>query len=149
MWICHIDFCNLQLSMPIFLANWTPIITSWAPISRNTTLAVCPPTWIANSVLSTMATLVAREVPSLSTTFGNEWETLWREWLSTTPLLSNKSIMLILQSLNLSGMGLKHVPLVSIILLLLSILTGITFGGESLSGRPRCLGFWLRGNERC
>jgi hypothetical protein len=37
--------------------------------------------------------------------------------------------------LNLSGMGLKHLPLVSIVLLLLSILIGITFGGESLSGR--------------
>jgi len=31
------------------------------------------------------------EVLSLSTTFGNEWETLWREWLSTKPLVSNKS----------------------------------------------------------
>jgi len=46
-------------------------------------------------------------------------------------------------------MGLKHLPLVSIVLLLLSILTGITLGEESLSGRLRCLGFWLRGNEGC
>jgi hypothetical protein len=30
------------------------------------------------------------------------------------------------------------------VLLLLSILNAITFGGESLSGRLRCLGFWLR-----
>jgi len=29
---------------------------------------------------------------SLGTTFGKEWKTLWREWLSTTLLLSNKSI---------------------------------------------------------
>jgi hypothetical protein len=41
---------------------------------------VCPPTWIVGLVLSTMATLVAMEVLSLGTTFGNEWETLWREW---------------------------------------------------------------------
>jgi hypothetical protein len=26
-----------------------------------------------------------------------------------------------------------------------SILSGITLGGESLSGRLRCFGFWLRG----
>jgi len=31
------------------------------------------------------------EVLSLTTTFGNEWKTLWREWLSTMPLLNNKS----------------------------------------------------------
>jgi len=31
------------------------------------------------------------EVLSPSTTFGNEWKILWRKWLSTTPLLSNKS----------------------------------------------------------
>jgi hypothetical protein len=31
------------------------------------------------------------EVFSLGTTFGNEWKTLWREWLSTMPLLNNKS----------------------------------------------------------
>jgi len=31
------------------------------------------------------------EVLSLGTTFGNEWKTLRREWLFTTPLLSNKS----------------------------------------------------------
>jgi len=37
-----------------------------------------------------MATLVAMEVISLGTTFGIESKTLWREWLSTTPLLSNK-----------------------------------------------------------
>jgi hypothetical protein len=41
-------------------------------------------------------------------------------------------------------MGLKHLPLVNIVLLLLNILIGITFGGENLSGRLRCLGFWLR-----
>jgi len=38
-------------------------------------------------------------------------------------------------------MGLKHLLLVSIVLLLLNILTGIILGGESLSGRLRCLGF--------
>jgi len=32
-------------------------------------------------------------------------------------------------------MGLKHLPFVSIVFLLLSILTRITLGGESLSGR--------------
>jgi hypothetical protein len=32
-------------------------------------------------------------------------------------------------------------PLVSIVFLLLKILTGITLGGESLSGKLRCLGF--------
>jgi len=32
---------------------------------------------------------------------------------------------------------------------LLSILTGITFGGENLNGRLNYLGFWLRGNKRC
>ncbi len=41
--------------------------------------------------LLTMVISVAMEVLSLGTTFGNEQETLWREWLSTTPLLSNKS----------------------------------------------------------
>ncbi len=34
---------------------------------------------------------MAMEILSLNTTFRNEWETLWKEWLSTTPLLSNKS----------------------------------------------------------
>jgi hypothetical protein len=38
-----------------------------------------------------MVTLVVMEVLSLGTTFRNEWEILWKEWLSTTPLLSNKS----------------------------------------------------------
>jgi hypothetical protein len=41
-------------------------------------------------------------------------------------------------------MGLKDFPLVSIVLLL-NILIGIIFGGESLSGRLRCFGFWLQG----
>ncbi len=89
--ICHIDFCSLKSSMPIFLANWTPRITGWAPISRCTTLGVCLPTWIVDPILSTMVTPVVMEVLLLGTTFGNEWETLWRKWLSTTPLLSNKS----------------------------------------------------------
>jgi hypothetical protein len=35
------------------------------------------------------------------------------------------------------------------LLLLLSILAGITLGGQSLSGRLRCLGFWLRDSGRC
>ncbi len=39
-----------------------------------------------------MATLLVMEVLSLGTTFKNKWETLWRKWLSTMPLLSNKSI---------------------------------------------------------
>ncbi len=43
----------------------------------------------------------------------------------------------------------KHLPLVNIVLLLLNILIEITFGGESLSGRLRCLGFWWRGSKRC
>jgi hypothetical protein len=47
----------------------------------------------------------------------------------------------ILQNLNLSSMGLKRLPFVNIVFLLLSILTGITFGGESLSGRLKCLSF--------
>jgi len=46
-------------------------------------------------------------------------------------------------------MGLKHLPLVSIVLLLLNILTEITLGGENMSGRLKCLGFGLRGNGRC
>jgi hypothetical protein len=46
-------------------------------------------------------------------------------------------------------MGLKHLPLVSIVLLLLNILTGITLGGENLSGRLRCFSFCLKGNGRC
>jgi hypothetical protein len=33
-------------------------------------------------------------------------------------------------------MGLKHLPFVNIVFFLLNILIGITFGGESLSGRP-------------
>ncbi len=89
--ICHIDFHSLEPNMPIFLANWTPRITSWAPVSRNTTLGVCLPAWIADLILLTMAIPMAMEVLSLGTTFGNEWETLWREWISTTPLLNNKS----------------------------------------------------------
>jgi hypothetical protein len=46
-------------------------------------------------------------------------------------------------------MGLKHLLLVNIMFLLLNILTGITFGGESINGRLRYLGFWLKGNGRC
>ncbi len=38
-----------------------------------------------------MVTSVAMEVLSLSTTLKNERKTLWIEWLSTTPLLPNKS----------------------------------------------------------
>ncbi len=77
--------------MPIFLANWTPRIISWAHISRSTTSGECPSTWIADSVLLIMAIPVVMEVLSLGTTFRNECETLWREWLSTMPLLNNKS----------------------------------------------------------
>ncbi len=80
--ICHIDFRSLESSMPIFLANWTPRIIGWALVSRSTTLGVCSPTWIANSVLSIMVTLVVMEVLSLGTTFENEWKNLWRKWLS-------------------------------------------------------------------
>ncbi len=90
MQICHIDFRHLESSMPIFLANWTARIIGWATISRSTSLGVCPPTRIADTILSIMATSVAMEVLSLGTTFENEWKILWREWLSTTPLLSNK-----------------------------------------------------------
>jgi len=88
---CHIDFRSLESSMPIFLAKWIWRITGWAPISRSITLDVCPPTWIIDLVLSTVATLMAMEVFSLGITFGNQWKTLWKGWLSTTPLLSNKS----------------------------------------------------------
>ncbi len=90
--ICHIEFYSLESNMPIFLVNWTPGITSWAHVLRSNTLGVCPPISIVDLVLSTMVTPVAMEVLSLGTTFGNEWETLWKEWLSTTPLLNNKSI---------------------------------------------------------
>ncbi len=31
------------------------------------------------------------EVLSLTTTFRNQWKTLWKKWLSTMPLLNNKS----------------------------------------------------------
>jgi len=48
----------------------------------------------------------------------------------------------------LDSMGLKHLLLINIVLLLFNILTIITLGGENLNGRLRCLGFWLRGNER-
>ncbi len=58
--------------MPIFLANGTPRINSWAHVSKNTTLGVCPPTWIIDSVLSIMATPMAMEVLSLSTTLKND-----------------------------------------------------------------------------
>jgi len=46
-------------------------------------------------------------------------------------------------------MGLKHLPLINIVFLLLNIFIGITLDGESLSGRLRCLGFGLRGSGRC
>ncbi len=36
-------------------------------------------------------------------------------------------------------MGLKHLPFVTIVFLLLNIFIGITFGGKSLSGRLRCV----------
>jgi hypothetical protein len=35
------------------------------------------------------------------------------------------------------------------VFLFLSILSSITLGGESLTERLRCLGFWLRGNGKC
>jgi hypothetical protein len=44
--------------------------------------------------------------------------------------------------------GLEALPLVSIMLLLLNILLGITLGGQNLSGRLRCLGFWLKDNGK-
>jgi hypothetical protein len=31
----------------------------------------------------------------------------------------------------------------------LSILTRIIFGGESLNGKMRCFGFWLKGSGKC
>jgi hypothetical protein len=46
-------------------------------------------------------------------------------------------------------MGLKHLPLVNIVLFLLSILIEITLGRESLSGMLTCFGFWWRGSRRC
>jgi hypothetical protein len=46
-------------------------------------------------------------------------------------------------------MSLKHLLLVNIALLLLSILIRVTFGGKSPSGKLRCFGFWLRGIGRC
>jgi len=58
--------------MPIFLVNRTLRITGWAPVSRSTTLGVCPPTSIVDSVLLIMATSVGMEVLLLGTTFGNE-----------------------------------------------------------------------------
>jgi hypothetical protein len=79
------------MSMPIFFVNWAPKITNWAHVSRSTNLGVCPPTWIVDLVLSTMAISVSMEVLSLGTTFGNEWKTLWKKWLSTMPLMTNKS----------------------------------------------------------
>jgi hypothetical protein len=45
-------------------------------------------------------------------------------------------------------MGLKDLSLVSIVLLLLNILIGITFGGESLSGRLRCLWLLVEGEQK-
>jgi hypothetical protein len=45
--------------------------------------------------------------------------------------------------------GLEDFPLVNIVLLLLNIFIGIILGGESLSGRLRCLSFWFRGSGRC
>jgi hypothetical protein len=45
-------------------------------------------------------------------------------------------------------MGLKHL-LLGIVLLFFNILIGITLGGESLDGRLRCLGFWLKENGKC
>jgi hypothetical protein len=56
-------------------------------------------------------------------------------------------IRVVLQSLNLTSMGLKHLSLVNIMFRFLSILIGITLGGENLNGRLKCLGFWLRGME--
>jgi len=50
--IYHIDFRNLESSMPIFLVNWTPRITSWAYVSKSTTLGVCPFTWIVVTTLA-------------------------------------------------------------------------------------------------
>jgi hypothetical protein len=49
------------------------------------------------------------------------------------------------QNLTLNGMGLKHLPFVIIVLLLLNIFTIITLRGESLSGRLMCLGFLVEG----
>jgi hypothetical protein len=46
-------------------------------------------------------------------------------------------------------MDLKHLLLVIIVFFLLNILTGFTLGGENLIGRLKCLGFWLKGNEKC
>ncbi len=45
-------------------------------------------------------------------------------------------------------MGLKHLPLVSIMFFILSILTGITFGGQSMSGELKCLGFLVKGKRK-
>ncbi len=45
--------------------------------------------------------------------------------------------------------GLEALLVVSIMILFLSILVGINVGGQSLSGRLRCLGFWLRDSRRC
>jgi hypothetical protein len=76
----------------------------------------------------------------------NSWLGRLAFWISKLGLQWFKFI---LWSLNLSSMGLKHLPLVNIVLLPLNILIKITLGGESMSGRLRCLGFWLRGSRRC
>jgi hypothetical protein len=46
-------------------------------------------------------------------------------------------------------MALKHLPFVSIVLLLLIILTGITLGAENLSEKLKFLGFWFKENGKC
>jgi len=55
-------------------------------------------------------------------------------WLGKLAFFINKlglqCFEFILQSLNLNGMGLKHLSFINNVFLLLSILIGITFGGE-------------------
>jgi hypothetical protein len=77
------------------------------------------------------------------------WLASWEDLPLKISKLGPQWFKFILQNLNLSDMGLKHLPLVNIMFLFLNILTGITLGGESMSGRLRCLGFWLRGNGKC
>jgi hypothetical protein len=45
-------------------------------------------------------------------------------------------------------MGLKHLPLVNIMLLLFNIFTKITLGAESLNGRLKCFRFLVKGQRK-
>jgi hypothetical protein len=132
--------CGLGISKGpdvVFKVSFSTIIMSLVfffkslKLNNNVLTSLCTSSWSWTMYRLGMTRWLGRLGPSMISKLGLQW------------------FEFILQSLNLNGMGLKHLPLVSIMLLLFNILTRIIHDGGNMNGRLRCLDFWLRGNKGC